>query len=64
MKILTRFVAGIVVPAFIMCGGVASSAVAQDKAKAAEVKKGMSTRTVLAENDKVTVMEIRQKPGD
>jgi len=64
MKTLVRFVVGVAVFVFIMGGGMVSSAVAQEKAKAAEVKKGMSTRKVLADNDKVTVFEIRQKPGE
>jgi hypothetical protein len=59
MKKLIRFVVGIVVPAFIMAGGMANSAVAQDKAAKASVKP-----TVLLENAKVRVYEVTYKPGD
>lgn len=64
MRKLVRILAGALVPAFLVAGVVASPANAQDKAKAGEAKKGMATRTVLAENDKVLVLEIRQKPGE
>jgi hypothetical protein len=59
MKILIRFIAGIVIPAFIMAGGMVSSAVAQDKAA-----KGAPTMKVLLENAKVKVYEVTYKPGD
>jgi mannose-6-phosphate isomerase-like protein (cupin superfamily) len=64
MKKLIRFAVGIIVPAFILAGGVANSAAAQDKAKAAKAEPGKVTVTVLAENDKVRVFETRFKPGD
>ncbi len=59
MKKLIRFVVGIVIPAFIMAGGVASSAVAQEKAA-----KGTPTTKVLLDNAKVRVIEVTFKPGD
>jgi hypothetical protein len=58
MKKLISFVAGIVVPAFILAGGAASSAVAQGKAAMAPVQ-----LKVLLENDKVRAFEFTQKPG-
>ena len=59
MKKLIRFVVGMVVPAFIVAGGMASSAVAQEKAA-----QGASTMKVLMENDKVRAYEVTFKPGD
>ena len=59
-----RFFMGLLVPAFILAGVTANPAMAQDKAKAAKAEKGKSTRTVLAENNKAVVFEVRQKPGD
>jgi negative regulator of sigma E activity len=58
MKTLTRFAVGIAVPAFIMAGGLASSAAAQGKAAMAPVQ-----QKVLLENDKVRAFEFTQKPG-
>jgi hypothetical protein len=54
MKNWVRFVVGIVVPAFLLAGGMASSAVAAAPAP---------TIKVLLENDKVKVLEITWKPG-
>jgi negative regulator of sigma E activity len=59
MKKLISFVVGIVVPAFIMAGGMANSAVAQEKAAKASVKP-----KVLLENAKVRVYEVTYNPGD
>ena len=59
MKKFISIVVGIVVPAFIMAGGMAGSAVAQDKAA-----KGAPTQKVLVENAKVKVYEVTYKPGD
>jgi hypothetical protein len=56
MKKLVSFLVGIVVPAFLIAGGMANSAVAQGKAAKATVK-------VLLENDKVRVYEVAFKPG-
>ena len=58
MKKLISFVVGIVVPAFLIAGGLANSAVAQEKAAKAAVKP-----KVLLENDKVRVYEVAQTPG-
>jgi hypothetical protein len=52
-------VVGIVIPAFIMAGGVAGSAVAQEKAA-----KGTPVQTTVMENAKVKVYEVTYKPGD
>jgi hypothetical protein len=61
MKRLTSFVVGIVVPAFILAGGIASSAVAQEKAKAPA--KAEITSKLLFENNKVKAVELRYPPG-
>ena len=57
MKKMIRLVVGIVVPALIVAGGMASSAVAQEKAGKASVK-------TLLDNAKVRVVETTLKPGD
>jgi hypothetical protein len=59
MKKLISFVVSIVLPASIMVGGMANSAVAQDKAA-----KNSATRKVLLDNDKVQVFENTQRPGE
>lgn len=70
MKKLFRWLPGLLVPAFVLTGLVASPVFAQEKAKdakaapAAKDDKGKATRKVLAENEKMTVMELRQKPGE
>jgi quercetin dioxygenase-like cupin family protein len=70
MKKLIRLVVGILIPAFIMAGGGASSAVAQEKGKAAKAapaakaEKGKAVQKQLLENDKVRVFEVTFKPGD
>jgi len=56
MKKLISFLVSIVVPAFLIAGGIANSAVAQGKT-------GKATIKVLLENDKVRVYELTQKPG-
>lgn len=61
MKRLIRLFMGVLVPAFMLAGVVAQPAMAQEKAKA---EKGKATLTVLLENDKVRVYEVRFKPGD
>jgi quercetin dioxygenase-like cupin family protein len=75
MKTSARFFMGLLVPAFMLAGVVASPALAQDKAKdtkaapaakKAEPKaeKGKNTIKVLLENDRVRVQEVTFKPGD
>jgi hypothetical protein len=69
MKQIVRLFAGTVITVFALAcaSGVA---VAQDKGKdakaapAPKTEKGKAMRTVLAENDKVLVLEIRQKAGE
>jgi hypothetical protein len=58
MSKLVGVLAGLLVPAFL----VATPAMAQEKAAKAE--KGKPVMTVLAENEKVKVWELRYKPGD
>ena len=58
MKKLIGFVVGIIVPAFIVVGGISNSAMAQDKAG-----KAADTRNVLAENAKLLVLLSTFKPG-
>jgi mannose-6-phosphate isomerase-like protein (cupin superfamily) len=53
MNKFIRFVAGIVIPASLLAGGISSSAMAAD-----------ATVKVLLENDKVRVTEATYKPGD
>jgi hypothetical protein len=64
MKKFIGFVVSILIPAFIMAGGMASSAVAQEKAKTTKAEKGKLTSKQLLENDKVRVVEFRYGPGD
>jgi hypothetical protein len=67
MKKSIRLLVGILVPAFMLAGVVASPALAQDKAKAApaaKAEKGGAKMTVVMENDKVRVYEVLFKPGD
>ena len=59
MKKFVGLAISILIPAFIVAGGMASSAVAQEKAAQAPAKPN-----VLLENDKVRVYEITQKPGE
>jgi len=60
MKISASFLAGLLVPAFMLMGVSANQAAAQEKAKAAPLKQELK---VLLENDKVRVYEARSKPG-
>ena len=70
MKQLIRLFVSLVVPAFMLAGMAANSAMAQDKAKdakaapAAKAEKGKITVKVLHENDRVRVTENTSKPGD
>src|SRR3982751_754590 len=54
----------------VLLGGMATSSIAQDKAKDAKAAptekatKGAPTTKVLLENDKVRAQEVRYKPGD
>lgn len=59
MKKLVGFLVGIVVPAFLIAGGMANSAVAQEKAAKTAIKPN-----VVLENDKVRAFEVTYKPGD
>ena len=59
MKKLISFVVGLLVPAFMMAGGMANSAEAQEKLAKASVKP-----KVLLENAKVRVYEVTYEPGD
>lgn len=59
MKTFKSFLVGIVVPSFILVGGVITSAGAQDKDA-----KGSPVIKVLLDNDKVRAQEITWKPGD
>lgn len=59
-----RATLGVLVTAFILLGANANWSIAQDKAMAVSAEKGKATVTVLAENEKVLVQEIRFKAGD
>jgi len=54
MKTLTRLCMGSLMASFLTAG--LSAAMADEK--------GQSSRTILAESDKLQVIEIRQKPGE
>ena len=58
MKKLVSVLVGMVIPAFLMTGGMANSVVAQEKAA-----KATATQKVLLESDKVRVYEVTYKPG-
>ena len=75
MKRLVRWVAGTMVPAALLIGGVALTAAAQDKAKgsdaksadsakAAPAKKGEAILKEYLNNDQVRVVEATFRPGD
>ena len=67
MSMFTGVLAGLLVPAFIVAGIVATPALAQEKgkdAKAAAAKKGEPIQKVFLENDKVRVFEVTFRPGD
>ena len=58
MRTSIGFLISIVVPAFLIAGGMANSAVAQEKAAKATVK-----QNVIVENNRVRVYEVTYKPG-
>lgn len=62
MRRAIRILAGAVPVVLALSFVVATPVTAQDKAVKAE--KGKPVMTVLAENDKVKVWELRYKPGD
>ena len=71
MKRLIRLFVGMLVPALMLAFATATPAMKhEDKAKdakaapAAKAEKGMATRKVLLDNDKVQVFEVQFKPGD
>jgi hypothetical protein len=59
-----------VIPAFIVAGGMTNSAMAQDKAKdakavpVAKAEKGKAVTKVLHDDERVRVTEATYKPGD
>jgi hypothetical protein len=70
-----RLLMGLLTSAFMLAGGVASPAIAQDKGKDAKAApaakaekaptaKGTGSSKVLFENEKVRVTEARFKPGE
>ncbi len=61
MKSSTSLLTSLFVSVFLFAGVSANQALGQEKAKAV---KGQATQTVLQENDKVRVYEVRFKPGD
>ncbi len=60
MKHLIRLFVSVLVPAFMLVGVAANSAMAQDKAKAAAKS---YERLVLVDNAKVVVTRVTTKPG-
>ena len=65
MKHLIRLFVSMLVPALILAFATATPAMKhEDKAMAAKAEKGMATRKVLLDNDKVQVFEVQFKPGD
>ena len=59
--------AGLLVPAFIMAGVIATPAMAQEKMAAKKMEKAMAGQPTIKEiekNDKVRVYEVTYKPGD
>jgi hypothetical protein len=63
MKPVGRLFMGYLIATFILAGGMANFAMAQDKAKAKSSELPPITKVVL-ENDKVRVLESAFKPGD
>ena len=63
MKHLIRLFVSLLVPAFILAGVAASSAMAQDKMKLKEVK-ATNTTKVLHDDASVRVVENTTKPGE
>ena len=70
MKQLIRLFVSVFLPAFVLAGVAANSAMAQDKAKdakaapATKAEKGKATAKVLHDDDKLRVVESSFKPGD
>ncbi len=62
MKMFTRLCMGSLMLSFLTAN--LPAAMADEKAKAVTGEKGQSSRTILAESDKLQVIEIRQKPGE
>lgn len=62
MKLMARLCMVTLVASFLAAN--VAAAMAQETGKSAEGVKGQATRTVLAENDRIQVFEIRQKPGE
>lgn len=59
---MIRTFMGVLISAFVLVGVSGNPAIAQEKGKAAQA--GKATTTVLAENEKVRVVEFRIRPGD
>ncbi len=66
MRKLARILAGLLVPAFLVAGIVATPAIAQDKMakKMEKAKAGEVVLKEIAQNDKLRVYEATLKPGD
>jgi len=60
MNKLVRLFIGLLVPVLVLAGGNVNQVLAQDKATAAPPKDEL---TVVVDNDRVRVTEIRYKPG-
>lgn len=60
---MKRILASVLVPACMLIGLAANPAIAQDKAKAKEVK-ATNTTKVLHDDDRVRVTENTTKPGE
>ena len=63
MNRFMRWSIPLLLPAFVLGAVLMQPALAQEK-KEASAEKGKATITVLLENDKVRVQEVRFKPGD
>jgi hypothetical protein len=66
MSKLASVLAGLLVPAFLVAGVIATPAMAQEKMAAKKMEKAASKPTIkeIAKNDKVRVYEAIYKPGD
>ena len=69
MKMSARFLSGLAIGAALLTGMFEAPATAQDKGKEtkaapAKAEQGMAKMTILLENDKVKVFDVRYKPGD
>jgi len=60
----TRFLAGTLIATFVLAVMAATPAIGQEKAKAAKAEKGKAITTLVVENEKVRVQEVRFRPGD